>query len=86
MSVGGHNKGFPNYRKVECAPCGQHLCAKQIDDWIKYENGGRGYPDHDANTMEVKFYELNNGKAIKSRSIMSMFGRNDNEKSLVFFR
>ncbi len=75
MSQRCHTKRYRNDRKVECACCGQHLIAKKIDKhWTVYENGGRGYPKHNANTLGVRFYELNNnGKAIKSRSIMSKF-------------
>ncbi len=84
MPSGGHNKGFRNDRKICCARCEQHMCAKEIDDhWKTYENGGKGYPTHKTTSITVKFYELENGKPIKTKSIMSLFGMKDNDESLV---
>ncbi len=76
MPSGGHNKllkSFNQERIVECGKCGQHMCAKQMKDhWKTYKNGGRGYPRHQSNSMTVKYYELENGKAIKTKSIFAM--------------
>ncbi len=49
----------PNERQIECAWCGQTMCAKQMDShWIRYRKGGDGYPKHSPNAFAVKFYEI----------------------------
>eukprot|EP01084_Bolivina_argentea_P175491 303894_1 len=69
------HKGIRNDRIIECSRCSKHMCWKQIDEhWILYQNGGRGHPKHIQNAATVKYYELENGKAIKTKSIMAMFG------------
>ncbi len=51
--------------------------------WITYQDGGRGHPKHIQKSTTVKYYELENGKAIKTQSIMAMFGYKDRDESLV---
>ncbi len=81
---GGHNKGFRNDREIECSRCGKHICWKNIEEhWITYQNGGKGHPKHTQNAFTVKYYELQNGKAIKTQSIMAMFGFKSKDESLV---
>ncbi len=77
MPSGCHNKLLKSYnedRRVECGKCGQHMS----------ETNRRtlGYPKNVSNPMTVKYYELDNGKAIKTKSIFAMFGGR-NEESLV---
>eukprot|EP01084_Bolivina_argentea_P175492 303895_1 len=84
---GGHNKGFRNDREIECSRCSKHMCWKQIEEhWITYQNGGKGHPKHTQNAFTVKYYELQNGKAIKTQSIMAMFlfkFKDENNEKLV---